>query len=256
MDRERILADYQALRAVRYRLQTELAAREGHHAFEIAAALGMTEGNAIVVDREDDAAYLMDHLCYDRLEDGRNLIERVYERALPPEGTPLRMAVDGMLRAHYGVVFVEERIPGLGIRARDLVRGEHALVVDIGMSHSATVGSVLASRLLPYDGFSTLSGAGMPLLGGALGTVERAVVAAFGRPLNQLGVLSREDDAKLALLVVKTGWSLGANQHFGTIGPRSRALPSATPPRLGPKVGRNDPCPCGSGKKFKKCCGA
>jgi SWIM/SEC-C metal-binding protein len=22
------------------------------------------------------------------------------------------------------------------------------------------------------------------------------------------------------------------------------------------KTGRNDPCPCGSGKKFKKCCGA
>lgn len=22
-----------------------------------------------------------------------------------------------------------------------------------------------------------------------------------------------------------------------------------------PKVSRNDPCPCGSGKKFKKCCG-
>ena len=22
-----------------------------------------------------------------------------------------------------------------------------------------------------------------------------------------------------------------------------------------PKIGRNDPCPCGSGKKFKKCCG-
>lgn len=25
--------------------------------------------------------------------------------------------------------------------------------------------------------------------------------------------------------------------------------------RDGPKVGRNDPCPCGSGKKYKKCCG-
>jgi hypothetical protein len=22
-----------------------------------------------------------------------------------------------------------------------------------------------------------------------------------------------------------------------------------------PQVGRNDPCPCGSGKKYKKCCG-
>lgn len=26
--------------------------------------------------------------------------------------------------------------------------------------------------------------------------------------------------------------------------------------RTAPKAGRNDPCPCGSGKKFKKCCGA
>jgi SEC-C motif domain protein len=26
--------------------------------------------------------------------------------------------------------------------------------------------------------------------------------------------------------------------------------------RATPKTGRNEPCPCGSGKKFKKCCGA
>jgi len=28
------------------------------------------------------------------------------------------------------------------------------------------------------------------------------------------------------------------------------------PIRVSPQVGRNDPCPCGSGKKYKKCCGA
>ena len=28
------------------------------------------------------------------------------------------------------------------------------------------------------------------------------------------------------------------------------------PPLEVVKVGRNDPCPCGSGKKYKKCCGA
>lgn len=36
-----------------------------------------------------------------------------------------------------------------------------------------------------------------------------------------------------------------------------RAPPHATPAtvrRAGPRVGRNDPCPCGSGKKYKKCC--
>lgn len=45
---------------------------------------------------------------------------------------------------------------------------------------------------------------------------------------------------------------------------RSPGLPPGFPsaansplaPAAGPKVGRNDPCPCGSGKKFKKCCGA
>lgn len=26
------------------------------------------------------------------------------------------------------------------------------------------------------------------------------------------------------------------------------------PPRPFPQVGRNDPCPCGSGKKYKRCC--
>jgi preprotein translocase subunit SecA len=30
----------------------------------------------------------------------------------------------------------------------------------------------------------------------------------------------------------------------------------ATVVRAAPKVGRNDPCPCGSGKKYKKCHGA
>ena len=40
-----------------------------------------------------------------------------------------------------------------------------------------------------------------------------------------------------------------------------RAVPARRPPPPGapaagaPVVGRNDPCPCGSGKKYKKCCG-
>ncbi|MEO7412156.1 MAG: DUF1186 domain-containing protein [Opitutaceae bacterium] len=42
-----------------------------------------------------------------------------------------------------------------------------------------------------------------------------------------------------------------------------RAMPAApasdaggrTPVRVPPKIGRNEPCPCGNGKKYKKCCG-
>ncbi len=37
---------------------------------------------------------------------------------------------------------------------------------------------------------------------------------------------------------------------------RDEARPKLQPIRVEQRVGRNDPCPCGSGKKYKKCCGA
>jgi preprotein translocase subunit SecA len=39
------------------------------------------------------------------------------------------------------------------------------------------------------------------------------------------------------------------------VGEATKALTKAKPVRSAPKVGRNDPCPCGSGRKYKLCCG-
>lgn len=36
----------------------------------------------------------------------------------------------------------------------------------------------------------------------------------------------------------------------------ARSLGPRVPPAQSSKIGRNDPCPCGSGQKYKKCCGA
>jgi len=43
-------------------------------------------------------------------------------------------------------------------------------------------------------------------------------------------------------------------QPDGEVAPE-RAAPKPKPIRTGPKTQPNDPCPCGSGKKYKKCCG-
>ena len=44
--------------------------------------------------------------------------------------------------------------------------------------------------------------------------------------------------------------------EFGQREGQREVMPSITPyKREGQKIGRNDPCPCGSGKKYKKCCG-
>ncbi len=44
-----------------------------------------------------------------------------------------------------------------------------------------------------------------------------------------------------------------AELQLGGSGPGAEAPKPVK--RAEPKVGRNDPCPCGSGKKYKQCCG-
>jgi uncharacterized protein YecA (UPF0149 family) len=46
------------------------------------------------------------------------------------------------------------------------------------------------------------------------------------------------------------------NYSYGAAASGGRDAKVETIQRQAPKVGRNDPCPCGSGKKFKKCHGA
>ena len=45
-----------------------------------------------------------------------------------------------------------------------------------------------------------------------------------------------------------------AQQQGQTDGTPGQDETTRTIRNIGPKVGRNDPCPCGSGKKYKKCC--
>jgi preprotein translocase subunit SecA len=47
----------------------------------------------------------------------------------------------------------------------------------------------------------------------------------------------------------------GPAQGSDIVSEAAEAVEKAKPVRSGPKVGRNDPCPCGSGKKYKQCCG-
>ena len=47
----------------------------------------------------------------------------------------------------------------------------------------------------------------------------------------------------------------GAPKDSDVVSEAAAAMEKAKPVRSGPKVGRNDPCPCRSGKKFKQCCG-
>jgi SWIM/SEC-C metal-binding protein len=64
---------------------------------------------------------------------------------------------------------------------------------------------------------------------------------------------------ELAAIFEKNGWQYTIEVESGK--PEDTAdldtlLNWPTPTVAEKKAGRNDPCPCGSGKKYKKCCGA
>ncbi len=70
--------------------------------------------------------------------------------------------------------------------------------------------------------------------------------------LSQHLPISTDEDKKMLLALLQASqdsihtWALKGNKR------KKQATQTAEPTK---KVGRNDPCPCGSGKKYKKCCG-
>ena len=73
--------------------------------------------------------------------------------------------------------------------------------------------------------------------------------------LDQASEAMNEDLAKLS--DVQYQHADPEKEVAGSTGDRGAAIDiQPAPIRTGPKVGRNDPCTCGSGKKYKNCCGA
>jgi len=100
------------------------------------------------------------------------------------------------------------------------------------------------SRLRPAGPQAGIQTGGIPPLPAADRQYTRCV-----RPSAEPGPVAQRD----------TGAGIPAQGRDGQLavfGQRRRRRRKTKPKRRStPKVGRNDPCPCGSGKKYKKCCG-
>ena len=66
--------------------------------------------------------------------------------------------------------------------------------------------------------------------------------------------LRKQEDVKREEAAKITGAALQAINSLDN-GEQIKSEVNKTVVNEGPKVGRNDPCPCGSGKKYKNCCG-
>ena len=97
-------------------------------------------------------------------------------------------------------------------------------------------------RLLNADAETAAAMRGMMMLVDVACGDQRA-------PRKDSDVLNRMAPDNIARWVVTlNAWRLANYQPMQGIDPRMSSASTK-------KVGRNDPCPCGSGKKYKKCCG-
>jgi preprotein translocase subunit SecA len=70
------------------------------------------------------------------------------------------------------------------------------------------------------------------------------------------GEFLAEDEPRRAPVGLPSRRSANVNYSYGAAASGGQDAKVETIHRASPKVGRNDPCPCGSGKKYKKCHGA
>jgi hypothetical protein len=222
----------------------------------VGEAIGILHKGVLVFETEDMSGVLMDCCLYDWPLEGKSRVQQYAETHTLAPGSDEHELLQAYLRAEYRILVPQARWRGAGVYFADAFSEDQFFVMDIGLSQSPLDPEMaLASRIIPLGGYWMTGGVGLPMTPEARETAYRRLAAE--------GVLvdgTITDRRRMALLTVRACLETGAAKHVAYENPGSLARRNDTaghaPRRSGPAPGRNDPCPCGSGKKHKKCCGA
>jgi hypothetical protein len=249
VDRAGLIARYKHLRTVGQNLNQKLVRRLSNSVLdEGGRRLGILQNGILVFNTEDETSVLMDYCIYNVRSNGRNAVEEYLIDSPPDLDSDEMVCLRAMRDAIYSLWVVESAESGLGVMARDVRSNETVLIIDMGFGSTAEPGLIFASRLLFHDGFSMTGGAALPIA--VLPQDERD---AFIKKFSQL--LGEEDGGFLdPAPLISACLRKGSSMHVQYQEPTGRLVKRDPSSSHSAKIGRNDPCSCGSGKKFKRCC--
>ncbi|MCL0029618.1 SEC-C metal-binding domain-containing protein [Dehalococcoidia bacterium] len=257
---EKKLARYQQLRATGKNLHDTLLDRLPKNALkECGKILGIYHRGTFVLNSEYEMSVLMDYCIYDYRWGGQNVVERYVARASIEPNSDESILLDAMLQARYSLFAIDEIVTGVGIQTHDLLKGDSIFIIDIALSETVVEGFILAGRIITPDNgeFSMTTGALLPVDAAVLKRFAKEIPERFGEEADDIDKMSPEKAAKLSGFIIRTLFESDASSRISheCSGMSHEADTRHEVAEAKPKVGRNDPCPCGSGKKFKKCCG-
>jgi hypothetical protein len=159
----------------------------------------------------------------------------------PPAIAPLRAFLESVPRETYvysnvadGIKEVALRHPDRRAECIDILAG---FLTDLGNANDELAGFIV-SCLLDLRAVE------------AIGPIRDA----FHRNAVDYDIAGDLEDIEIELGLRKSRTSPKPMNKLWTRLLGQATLPQAEPRATSAKVGRNDPCPCGSGKKYKKCC--
>jgi hypothetical protein len=171
----------------------------------------------------------------------------------PSAGSDEYVVLKAMSQSFYTLVQVEQVLKGVGVQADDLLGDRRYPIIDMGLSKTGVKGLVIATRLLPFADFVMTSGAPIPIDPKVTEEILDHINQQFGSEDGKYITLDMQQRADLMTTIIRLclGDNMTAHVRYQDI---------ETPHVLQPlereaHVGRNQPCPCGSGKKYKRCCG-
>jgi hypothetical protein len=196
---------------------------------------------------------LFDQAIHGYFRDGKNAVDRYMDEHPPDPGSDYEAVLAAKKLAFYSLFQVEQIVPDVGVYVRDVLHDRRHFLADVGFSQTAVTGVVLATRALPAGDFIVTAGAPLLVDADTLAKISRLPV--LNAPGRSFADMSSQELADLAAAIISLCLKGESSrsiryQGFDENTDNERAAATSTS-----RVGRNAPCPCGSGKKYKKCCG-
>jgi len=215
--------------------------------------LRVMQNNTLILDDMDQIDLIVEYCIYYYLECWLNAVSRyMADSQLDPDSEKYTV-VKAMSESFYTLVQVDDILPGVGARVNDLMGDRQFLLVDMGLGRTAAKGMVIATRLLPFEDFVTTSGAALPVDQETLEEIFDFAVQHYGTEDGEYIEVDIRQKADLTAAIIRMCLEANASDHVKYEDVENE--PITSPIHRETRVGRNDPCPCGSGKKYKRCCG-
>ncbi|HOX38902.1 MAG TPA: SEC-C metal-binding domain-containing protein [Candidatus Brocadiia bacterium] len=259
-DGQKTLERYLQLRRIGNELNSRLIKLISKSEMKAAAdRLGILSRGVIVFGTENQADVLFDHAIFDWRDDDSNVIDAYMAENPPISGSDEEAWLNAAKNAYFSVFKITDAVRGLGILLDDLIcKGRYA-VTDVNLSNCDVIGETMLMRLFIHDDFAMSSGTALPLdvnmLKDIISLLKKHVPES--KKLSDMGKAQR---GKMNGAIIKACLRRGATDyvHYADPGDVVEDYDDEfydDEYSTAPKIGRNDPCPCGSGKKYKKCCG-